>query len=75
MDDMICLSALPAGLAALLVFDEDLNKYNAFWGDYQARLAQARATLPASGGFEDVENPYSEDGLGAGIEYGEFSRW
>lgn len=75
MDDFICLSALPAGLAALFVFDEDKDKYNAFWGDYMNRLVQARATLPASTGFEDIENPYSWSGAGAGIEYGEFGRW
>ena len=26
-------------------------------------------------GFEDIENPYSFGGMGAGIEYGEFGRW
>ena len=75
MDDFICLSVLPAGLAALFVLDEDKDKYNAYWGDYQNRLAQARATLPAGDGFEDVENPYSFSGAGAGIEYGWFGRW
>lgn len=75
MDDFICLSALPAGLAALFVYDEDTTKYNAFWGDYMNRLAQARATLPASDGFEEIENPYAFGGAGAGIEYGRFGRW
>lgn len=75
MDDFICLSALPAGLAALFVYDEDTSKYNAFWGDYTNRLSQARATLPASDGFEDIDNPYSFGGMGAGIEYGRFGRW
>ena len=46
MDDFICLSALPAGLAALFVYDEDTTKYNAFWGDYTNRLPYAvEATL------------------------------
>ena len=75
MDDFICLSALPAGLAALFVYDEDTSKYNAFWGDYMNRLAQARATLPATDGFESIENPYSWGQLDGGIEYGQFSRW
>lgn len=75
MDDYICLTALPAGLAALFSLDEDRDRYNAYWGDYMNRLAQARATLPAYDGFEDIENPYSETGFGAGIEYGQFSRW
>lgn len=75
MDDFICLSALPAGLAALFVYDEDTTKYNAFWGDYQNRLAQARATLPASDGFEDIENPYAFEHYGAGIEFGQFGSW
>ena len=75
MDDFICLSALPAGLAALFVYDEDTSKYNAFWGDYMNRLSQARATLPAADGFEEIENPYSFSGMGAGIEHGEFGYW
>ena len=75
MDDFICMSALPAGLAALFVYDEDTTKYNAYWGDYQNRLAQAKATLPASDGWEDIENPYAWEGYGAGIEHGEYGRW
>lgn len=75
MDDFICLSALPAGLAALFVYDEDTGKYNAFWGDYMNRLAQARATLPASDGFESIENPYAYSVYDGGIEYGQFGRW
>ena len=75
MDDFICLSALPAGLAALFVYDEDTTKYNAFWGDYTNRLTQARATLPAADGFEEIENPYAFGGSGAGIEYGRFGSW
>ena len=47
--------------------DEDTAKYNAFWGDYQNRLVQARATLPAA--FESVEDPYG------GIGLGEFGHW
>ena len=74
MDDFICLSALPAGLAALFVFDEDKDKYNAFWGDYVNRLQQAARSMPTSG-FEDVENPYAWEGHGAGIEYGQFGSW
>lgn len=77
LDDFICMSALPAGLAALFVYDEDQTKYNAFWGDYMTRLAQARGTLPLSDGFEDIENPYAGnwDKLHGGIEYGEFGAW
>lgn len=77
MDDFICMSALPAGLAALFVYDEDQTKYNAFWGDYMSRLAQARGTLPVSEEFEDIANPYA-GGWGrphGGIEYGEFGQW
>lgn len=77
MDDFICLSALSAGLAALFVYDEDQTKYNAFWGDYMNRLAQARATLPVSDGFEDIENPYASGWgkLHGGIEHGEYGAW
>lgn len=75
MDDFICLSVLPSGLAALFVFDEDKSKYNAFWGDYLQRLAQARASLPVTNGFEDIENPYGWGNGSNAIEYDEFSRW
>lgn len=77
MDDFICLSALPAGLAALFVYDEDQVKYNAYWGDYMSRLAMARVTLPAGSGFEDIENPYSggTGRLHGGIEHGEYGEW
>lgn len=77
MDDFICLSALPAGLAALFVYDEDTTKYNAFWGDYINRLAQARATLPAADGFEDIESPYDSgwSKFRGGVEHGEYGAW
>lgn len=78
MDDFICMSALPAGLAALFTYDEDQTKYNAFWGDYMNRLKQAKATLPAAGdGFEDIENPYAGgwSRFHGGIEHGEFGEW
>lgn len=78
MDDFICLSALPAGLAALFTYDEDQTKYNAFWGDYMNRLRQAKATLPAAGdGFEDIENPYAGgwSRFHGGIEHGEYGAW
>jgi hypothetical protein len=69
MDDLLCLSVLPAGLAALLIYGEDATQYNAYWGDYQQRLSMARASLPTGDGFESITSPYG------GIEYGEFSRW
>lgn len=81
MDDFICLSALPAGLAALFVYDEDTTKYNAYWGDYQDRLRQARERMPAGAGddgygFESIFNPYgSLSRLHGGIEHGQFGRW
>ncbi len=77
MDDYICMGTLPAGLAALFVYDEDQTKYNAFWGDYMNRLAQARGTLPIADGFEDIENPYAGGWSRAhgGIEHGQFGAW
>jgi hypothetical protein len=72
MDDYICLSVLPYGLAALLVNPEGDGAIASFlWQMFEEGLMMARNSLPA--GIESVDNVYG--GFGGGIEYGEFSKW
>ena len=68
MDDYICLTVLPYGLAALLVNPEgETGSASFFWQMFEEGLISARNSLPA--GVEQIENAYG------GLEYGEFSRW
>ena len=69
MDPYIVRSALPCGLAAKLLSEENPTLANFFWQLYEQRLAKAREGVPSS--FESIEDglPYG------GIEYGEFARW
>lgn len=66
MDDYICLSVLPYGLAARLA-EEGSDMKNWFEQTFLERLEAARQTSPAFSG--DVEDVYG------GLEYGEFSHW
>ena len=66
MDDYICLSVLPYGLAARLA-EEGSDMKNWFEQTFLERLEAARQTSPALSG--DVEDVYG------GLEYGEFSHW
>lgn len=66
MDDYICLSVLPYGLAARLAEEGSAMK-NWFEQTFLERMEAARSSLPATDGV--VEDVYG------GIEYGEFSRW
>lgn len=66
MDDYICLSVLPYGLAARLAEEGSAMK-NWFEQTFLERMEAARSRLPATDGV--VEDVYG------GIEYGEFSRW
>ena len=68
MDDYICLTVLPYGLAALLVNPEGENATASFlWQMFEEGLMTARNSLPA--GIEPVESAYG------GLEYGWFSKW
>ena len=70
LDEAICTSVLPYGLAGLLLTEENPTQANFFWQTFLEMLEDMRRGLPTE--FEDIENPY---GLCGGIEYGEFSRW
>lgn len=66
MDDYICLSVLPYGLAARLA-EESSGMKDWFEQTFLERLEASRQTAPAASG--DVEDVYG------GLEYGEFSHW
>lgn len=68
MDDYICMSVLPAGLAARLLAEENPDVAAFYQQTFEECLAMARASLPAT--VESVEDVY-----GCTLEYGEFSRW
>ena len=75
LDERICTSVLPYGLAGLLLTEENPTQANFFWQTFLEQLAEAKRDLPAAT-IEDVENVYG--GWSAnhgGIEYGEFGHW
>ena len=68
MDDYICLTVLPYGLAALLVNPEGDNALASFfWQMFEGGLETAKRNLPS--GIESVDSAYG------GLEYGWFSKW
>jgi hypothetical protein len=68
MDDYICLTVLPYGLASLLVNPEGDGAIASFlWQMFEEGLIAARNSLPAAIG--DVESVYG------GLEYGWFAEW
>ena len=68
MDDTICLSVLPYGLAALLVHPEgETSQAQFLWQMFEEGLVAARNSLPVEiGGVESVYG---------GLEYGWFAEW
>ena len=67
LDDYICQTVIPYGLAAHLLLDENPSAA-AYFNDRYTELVMLLARgLPQ--GSEDIEDIYG------GIEYGEFSRW
>jgi len=68
MDDFICGSVLPYGLAAELLKLEDAAIANYLYQRYREMLEQAKSSIPA--GSESITDVY-----GIGWEYNEFSRW
>lgn len=68
LDDFICQTILPYGLAAHLLLTEDSASAAFFNQRYQELIAQFRSSIPT--GFEAIENVY-----GYGNEHGEYSRW
>ena len=71
LDDYICQTVMPYGLAAHLLLDENPTSAAYFNERYEELKAQLARGLPQSS--EDIEDVYSNyrDGLG----YGWFSRW
>lgn len=67
LDDYICQSVMPYGLAAHLLLDENPTAASYFNGRYEDLFIQLKNGLP--NGSVDIEDVYG------GIEYGEFSRW
>lgn len=71
LDDYICQTVMPYGLAAHLLLDENPTSAAYFNERYEELKAQLARGLPQTS--EDIEDVYSNyrDGLG----YGWFSRW
>lgn len=67
LDDYICQSVLPYGLAAHLLLDENPTAANFFFQRYSELVAMLARGLPQ--GSEDIVDLYG------GIEYGEFGYW
>lgn len=72
LDDYICQTVMPYGLAAHLLMDENPASANFFQQRYDELKAGLRSGFPA-GGSEDIVDVYGDRG---GISpYNEFSRW
>ena len=67
LDEFICASVLPWGMASLFVLDDDKEKADFFWNTFLERIAEAKRSLPNTVG--DIEDVYG------GIEHGEFGYW
>lgn len=67
LDDYICQSILPYGLAAHLLLDENPSAAGFFQQRYEELKRQLAAGLPRES--EDIRDLYG------GIGHGEFSRW
>ena len=67
LDDYICQTVLPSGLAARLLMQEDPTSAKYFQQLYEEGLRDLQKGPPTMS--EDIEDVYG------GIEYGEFSRW
>ena len=71
LDDYICGSVMPHGLASYLLSTEDKDLSNFFYQRYQELLMKARDGVLAES--EDIYDVYAPSGHP--IEYGRFSRW
>ena len=67
LDDYICQTILPYGLAAHLLMDENPSAAAFFQSRYEELRNRLAVGIPAQS--EDITDLYG------GIEYGEFSRW
>ena len=71
LDDYICQSVMPYGLAAHLLVDENPSSAAFFNQRYEELKALLARGLPQ--GSEDIEDVYTH--ANGSIEYGQFSRW
>lgn len=71
LDDFICGSVMPHGLASYLLSTEDKDLSNFFYQRYQELLRQARDGVLAES--EDIFDVYAPSGHSIGFE--RFSRW
>lgn len=67
LDDYICQTVLPYGLAAHLLLDENPSAASFFQQRYEALKRDLAVGMPA--GSEEIADRYG------GIEHGEFGRW
>ena len=67
LDDYICQTIMPYGLAAHLLMDENPSAAAFFQSRYEELRNRLAVGIPAQS--EDITDVYG------GIEYGEFSRW
>lgn len=67
LDDGICLGALPYGLAAHLLLEENPSSAAYFNDRYEQRRTDLKNSVPRR--FEPIETVYG------GIEFGRFSSW
>jgi len=68
VDDTLCMTVMPYGLAASLLVDENPTAANYFQQRYEGLLNRFAREVPASA-WESVEDVYG------GIEYGEYGIW
>ena len=73
LDDYICQSVMPYGLAAHLLLDENPTAASFFNQRYEELKAGLSRGLPTMS--EDIVDVYSCDNWGGGLRYNEFSRW
>jgi hypothetical protein len=71
LDDYICRSVMPYGLAAHLLLDENPTSASFFQQRYEELVRGLRSGIPAAS--EDIEDVYG--GLGGIEPYNEFSAW
>ena len=67
LDDGVCRTVLPYGLAAQLYLQEDPVSARSWWDIFQENLALLSAARPAR--VEDIADVYG------GIEHGRYGKW
>lgn len=70
LDDFICQTIMPYGLAAHLMLTEDAASASFFNQRYEELIQKFRSSIPND--FEEIENVY---GYPYGFEHNWYSRW